>query len=180
MDITSRSNARPRGDRRGLAWEPLPLRALVAGGFIDPTQNRSPALQISSPRRTAALRLRNVKLRIATMAIASIANGLSPLAFFRNLVSGVRADELRGGPLDKRGAGALILDQRGELVSAELDRLDSFAADFRRPDDGGTERGLGLSQLRTMMDANFARAVGARRQIDRRINGRGSGLFFWV
>jgi hypothetical protein len=29
------------------------------------------------------------------------------------------------------------------------------------------ERGLGIQQLRTMMDANFARAAGKRRRIDR-------------
>jgi hypothetical protein len=40
--------------------------------------------------------------------------------------------------------------------------------DKRKVDSSGmVERGLGLDQLRTMMDASFARAVRKRRRIDR-------------
>ena len=47
-----------------------------------------------------------------------------------------------------------------------LDRLDAFAVD-RIDTSGAAERGLGSDQLRAMMDANFARAAGRRRRIDR-------------
>jgi hypothetical protein len=47
-----------------------------------------------------------------------------------------------------------------------LVRLDLFAAD-KVDSSGMVERGLGIDELRAMMDANFARAVGKRRRIDR-------------
>jgi len=78
-------------------------------------------------------------------------------------------DNLRGGPLDKRGAGSRILDATGQIDQAELARLDQFAADKIDASSGTVERGLGIEQLRTMMDANFARAAGKRRSIDRRL-----------
>ena len=48
-------------------------------------------------------------------------------------------------------------------------RLDQFAADKVDALSGAVERGLAIEQLRTMMDANFARAAGERRRIDRRL-----------
>ena len=134
------------------------LRAAVAGGCIDPhTEPVSRVADLIAEASGGTLTNKR-KVRIGSAAIAAVANGLGPLAVLYNLSYGLHADALRGGPLDKRGAGSRILDPHGELTPAELDRLDEFAADFQRPDGGGTERGLGLPQLRTMMDANYARS----------------------
>jgi len=143
------------------------LRAAVAGRYIDP--HAEPVFRVADliAEASGGTPTNKRKVRIGSVAIAAVANGLGPLAVLHNLTDGLHADALRGGPLDKRGAGSRILDANGELTPAELDRLDDFAADFKRPDGGGTERGLGLPQLRAMMDANYARAAGARRKVDR-------------
>lgn len=104
----------------------------------------------------------------AIRAIALIANGLGPLQMTRNGLQGVRLDELRNGPLDKKGAGSGILDPAGKVNDAELARLDGFASD-KTDAQGRTERGLDLADLQRMMDANFERAAGRRRRIDRRL-----------
>jgi hypothetical protein len=98
-----------------------------------------------------------------------VANGLSPARLARNVRKGAQLDELRGGPLDKRGAGSRILDAAAHVDEGELARLDQFAVDKVDASSGVVERGLGIEQLRTMMDANFARAAGKRRKIDRRL-----------
>jgi len=73
---------------------------------------------------------------------------------------------LRGGPLDKKGVGSRILDARGAVDAKELARLRGFAT--RKVDTkGSAEPGLGLTELRAYMDANFERAAGRRRLIDR-------------
>lgn len=104
----------------------------------------------------------------AIRAIALMANGLSPLQLTRNALGGLRLNELRGGPLDKKGAGSRMLDEKATIKRAELDRLDEFAGD-QLDADGRAERGLSLDDLKRMMDANFERAAGRRRQIDRRL-----------
>ena len=143
------------------------LRAAVAGRYIDP--HAEPVSRVADliAEASGGTPTHKRKVRIGSVAIAAVANGLGPLTVLHNLADGLHADALRGGPLDKRGAGSRILDAHGELTPAEMDRLDEFAADFQRPDGGGTERGLGLPQLHTMMDANYARAAGARRKVDR-------------
>jgi hypothetical protein len=104
----------------------------------------------------------------AIRAIALIANGLGPLQLARNGARGVQLDALRNGPLDKHGAGSRILDAQARVDEAELARLDTFASD-KTDRDGRTERGLDLAELERMMDANFERAAGRRRKIDRRL-----------
>jgi len=104
----------------------------------------------------------------AIRAIALIANGLSPLQMARNASGGVRISELRNGPLDKKGVGSGILDASGEVVEAQLARLEDFASD-KTDADGRTERGLSLAELKRMMDANFERAKGRRRALDRKL-----------
>ena len=95
-----------------------------------------------------------------------MANGLSPLSLAQRLLGGVRLDGLRNGPLDKKGAGSGILDPQGEVDLPELARLGDFASP-KTDAQGHTELGLDAQQLRTMMDANFARAAGKRRLVDR-------------
>ncbi len=104
----------------------------------------------------------------AIRAIALIANGLSPLQLARTGLQGVRLNELRNGPLDKKGVGSGILDSSARINDADLARLDEFASN-KTDAQGRTERGLDLTELRTMMDANFERAAGRRRKIDRRL-----------
>lgn len=144
------------------------LRALAAAGILD--EHAEPVSRIAEVIADAAggSPPQSRKTRIASLAVASIANGLGPRAILRNVMAGLRADRLRGGPLDKRGAGSRILDEHGEVVPAQLERLDQFAHDFPKP-GGGTERGLGRADVVAMMDENFARAAGARRAIDRRL-----------
>ena len=103
---------------------------------------------------------------VAIRAIALIANGLSPLQLARNAFRGLRLNALRNGPLDKRGAGTRILDHSAEIAPAELDRLDQFGSD-KVAEDGSVERGLSASEIVRMMDANFERAKGRRRRVDR-------------
>jgi hypothetical protein len=143
------------------------LRALVAQGLVaDDLASIGEVTRVimdvaragdGKPRLPAA----------AIRAIALIANGLGPLQA-RNGLHGLRLNELRNGPLDKRGAGSGILDASARIVDAELARLHEFASD-QTDAEGRTERGLGLAELQRMMDANFARAEGRRRKIDRRL-----------
>ena len=89
-----------------------------------------------------------------------IANGLGPIQIARSIRRSVQLDALRGGPLDKRGVGSRILDAGGRIDENELAHLDQFATD-KIDSAGVVERGLGIEQLRAMMDANFARAAGS-------------------
>jgi hypothetical protein len=100
--------------------------------------------------------------------IALIANGLNPLQLVRTAVSGVHLSALRGGPLDKKGAGSGILDQTGSFDQSQLDRMASFGSE-KLDADGNAEIGLDLAEITKYMDANFARAEGRRRAIDRRL-----------
>ena len=105
---------------------------------------------------------------VKTWVVALVANGLSPLRLLRNGQSGAELDALRNGPLDKRGAGSRILDATAHVIEAELVRLAEFGKDRANP-AGGTERGLNAAEIKTYMDANFERAKGSRRAIDRKL-----------
>jgi hypothetical protein len=102
----------------------------------------------------------------AIFGIALIAHGLGPGAMLDTKLRGLRLNALRGGPLDKRGVGSGILDSRGDVDAKELARLRGFAT-MKRATNGASESGLGLPELRAFMDANFERAAGRRRRIDR-------------
>lgn len=142
------------------------LRALVAQGRLaDDTEPLGKVASVivqaarageGSPALPAA----------AIYAIASIANGLSPIALLETQGHGLRLNALRGGPLDKQGVGSGILDSRGAIDPKALARLRRFA-NKKAAADGSSELGLGLSELRAFMDANFERAAGRRRHIDR-------------
>ena len=152
-----------------VAGNPCPfLRALAREGAISAT--REPLATVADVITDAVGEpLEARRIRRTIYAIAMIGNGLSPRQLLRSLRLGLRAAELRGGPLDKRGAGSRIIDQHGAIEPAQLDRLDQFAADFVERGTDRAERGLGAAQLTRMMDANFARAEGARRRIDRKL-----------
>jgi hypothetical protein len=99
-------------------------------------------------------------------AIALIANGVSPWAMLRNSLTGVRINALRDGPLYKKGVGSRILNASGEVDTQELTRFKEFASQ-KAGADGTTELGWSLDEITTFMDANFERARGKRRRIDR-------------
>lgn len=142
------------------------LRAAVASGHIDGHQEPLAHIKDVVAAARGGTVLTGQAAGLATYVIALFANGLAPTQLLQNFNDGFAADELRGGPLDKQGAGSGILDVHGKVDMAQLDRLDTFAVD-RVDTTGHAERGLGAAQLKTMMDANFARAGGARRLVDR-------------
>jgi hypothetical protein len=105
---------------------------------------------------------------IAIRLIALLANGLGPAILLDNGLNGVKLNQLRDGPFDKHGAGSRILDKRARVQPAELERLKDFASQ-KTTAGGGRELGLDAADIERMMDANYARAEGARRVIDRQI-----------
>jgi cytochrome c5 len=142
------------------------LRGLVAGGYVGGHVVPLPKLTgtIESASGTKGLKEKFVGLE--TYGVALIANGLNPIRLIKSWWSGAVLDELRNGPLDKHGAGSRILEVDGEVDESEIARLAEFGSDYANP-DGGTERGLNSQQITTYMNANFERAKGHRRAIDR-------------
>ncbi|HEY6796520.1 MAG TPA: hypothetical protein VI248_17735 [Kineosporiaceae bacterium] len=144
------------------------LRALVAQEYLDdgtvPLGTMGRTLVQVAATGEGSPRLPEPGVR----AIALIANGLGPQHLVRAVREGVRLDELRHGPLDKQGAGSGILDVQAGVVPAELERLGAFASEKTRS-DGTTEQGLDLAEITRFMDANYERAAGRRRRIDRRL-----------
>ena len=142
------------------------LRALVSAGTL--SDEREPLAKVAAVVATTANAGDGhpVLPRQAIWAIGLVANGLDPLSLIDTRLHGLRLNELRGGPLDKKGAGSGILDAHGLVVAKQLARLRGFAT-AKVSDDGSSEPGLGMPELRAYMDANFERAEGQRRCIDR-------------
>ena len=144
------------------------LRAVVAEGYVGrhvvPLSKLCQTVEAAGGRRGLQKKLVGVK----TYLVALIATGLSPLRLLRSAWSGAELDALRDGPLDKHGVGSRILDAAAQVNETELARLASFGKD--RPDpSGGLERGLTSTEITAYMDANFERAKGHRRWIDRKL-----------
>jgi hypothetical protein len=144
------------------------LRALVAEGRLDGATE--PLVHVAATVADVAKSGDGEPtLPVAAIyAIALIAHGLGPLSVARTQHRGLRPDALRDGPLDKHGAGSGILDASGHVDGAELDRLDTFARLYPSA-AGRREGGLGADELGRYMDANFERAAGRRRLVDRRL-----------
>jgi hypothetical protein len=103
-------------------------------------------------------------------AIAMAANGIGPLSLLRSQREGLRLNELRSGPLNKKGVGSAIIDALGHINAKELARLQEFASSKISTDVaslGESELGLNLKEITAFMNANFKRAAGRRRAIDR-------------
>ncbi len=172
MPAPRRSKAAAAAHPTGLpvsSGNPCPfLRALVAQGMLNDEVEPLPHLAATITRVARAgdgePRLPDAAIR----AIAAIATGLAPWAVARNAVVGVHLNGLRGGPLDKKGVGSGILDARAQLDEAQLQRVAEFASPKTKP-DGSSEPGLSLKELKQMMDANFERAAGRRRLVDRKL-----------
>ncbi len=113
--------------------------------------------------------LAKVSVGIKTRLVALVANGLNPFRLIRSWWSGATLDELRDGPLDKHGVGSRILDAEAHVHEDEIARLATFGKERRDPMGGGVEIGLNAGEIVTYMNANFARAKGHRRAIDRKL-----------
>jgi hypothetical protein len=142
------------------------LRALIAGGYLSGHVEQLSKIADTIVAAGGESATETPLPRSKVFLIAMVANGLGPARLARSVRNGAQLDALRGGPLDKRGSGSRILHPTGRIDENEMTRLDQFAAD-KVDESGVAERGLGIQQLRTMMDANFARAAGKRRRIDR-------------
>lgn len=142
------------------------LRALVASGQLP--DGGVPVSQLVSTVVAAAKRGEGAPAlpSAAVYAIAVTANGLNPLTVFRSGTRGVRLDELRDGPFDKQGAGSRIIDIAGNVDLKELARLRTFASP-KVIASGVTVLGLDLGEINRFMEANYKRAKGGRKLVDR-------------
>ena len=144
------------------------LRALAELGAIDP--EAEPVGQVSETvARAFGDSVNQTVLAAEVYPVALTANGLSPKQLLDTKLHGFVANELRDGPFDKHGSGSRVLDKRGQVDFAEIDRVDAFAEDFRSGQTGETVRGLGADGIEKMLDANFERARATRRPIDRKL-----------
>jgi len=142
------------------------LRGVVDGDYVNGHVVPLPKLTGTIEAATGE---KGLKQRLAGMEIylvALIANGLSPLRLFKSWRSGAVLDELRNGPLDKRGAGSRILNVDAQVDESEITRLAGFGSGYV-DESGGIEHGLNSQQITSYMNANFERAKGHRRTIDR-------------
>ncbi len=168
IEKMSKSTAGLTSDVRPVSQNnPCPfLRALVATGQLN--DDREPlAKVVAAVLATARVGDGSPILPSAAIyAIGAVANGLGPLTLINTLLHGLQLSALRGGPLDKKGAGSRILNSHGAIDVKEMQRLRDFAKK-KTNSAGSSELGLGLPELQAYMDANFARAAGSRRIIDR-------------
>ena len=105
------------------------LRALVAEGYLPDQTAHLKIIGDIAARLSGSETQPDRTTGILTMLVAMIANGLNPLTVGRNLLRGMRLDQLRDGPLDKHGVGSGVLDANGVVNVANLGRLDQFASD---------------------------------------------------
>ena len=144
------------------------LRMMVAQGLLDDRVatigDATEVIERVAATGEGSPRLPGVAIRL----IALLANGLGPATLLDNGLNGVKLNQLRDGPFDKHGAGSRILDKRGRVQPAELERLKDFASQ-KRTAGGAHELGLDAGDIDRMMDGNYARAEGRRRVIDRQI-----------
>ena len=144
------------------------LRALVADGTL--ADDIEPIGEIATKLVDVAKKGEGAPTLPATgiHAIALSANGMGFSKISHNFKHGMQLSALRSGPYDKQGAGSRILAATGVVDLNELKRLGDFASEKATP-GGAKEQGLSLAELKTFMDANFDRAAGRRRLIDRLI-----------
>jgi hypothetical protein len=158
-----------QAERKVSPNNPCPfLRALVAEGLLD---NRVATVGHATEviERVAATGEGSPSLpSLAVRLIAVLSNGLSPATVLETGLHGVKLSKLRNGPFDKKGAGSRILDSKGQVKPAELERLKEFASP-KLTDKGTKELGLNAKELQIMMDANYERAGDRRRLVDRQL-----------
>ncbi|MBR0776352.1 cytochrome C [Bradyrhizobium diazoefficiens] len=132
------------------------LRGLVGEGFVDGGTVPLNTLSQTIANASGEKGLKKVLARIQVRGIALIANGLGHI--FKSIWSGAQLDALRGGPLDKHGAGSRILGVDGKVNEDQITRLASFGRDYTDPNGGGIERGLNAAEIDLFMRENLKRA----------------------
>ncbi|MGY3389791.1 hypothetical protein ACVWW6_002382 [Bradyrhizobium sp. USDA 3311] len=137
------------------------LRGLVGEGFVDGGTVPLNTLSQTIANASGETGLMKSWARIQVRGVALIANGFSHI--LKSIRSGPQLDELRGGPLDKRGAGSRVLGVDGKVNEDEIARLQSFGRTYTDPDTGSSEPGLNAAEIKTFMRENLKRAGSAVR-----------------
>lgn len=137
------------------------LRGLVGEGFVEGGTVPLNTLSQTIANATGEAGLKKVSARIQVRGVAMIANGVTHI--LKSIWSGAQLDALRGGPLDKRGAGSRILGVDGKVNEDEIARLASFGRTYIDPNTGSSEPGLNATEIKTFMRDNLQRAGSAAR-----------------
>lgn len=137
------------------------LRGLVGEGFIDGGTVPLTALSQTVANASGEKGPKKIFARIQVRGVALIANGAGHI--LKSIWSGAQLDALRGGPLDKRGAGSRILGINGKVNEDEIARLASFGRAYTDPETGSSEPGLNASEIGVFMSDNLKRAGAAAR-----------------
>lgn len=140
------------------------LRGLVGEGFIDGETVPLNTLSQTIANASGETGVKKISARIQVRGVALIANGISHI--LKTIWSGPQLDALRGGPLDKRGAGSRILGVDGKVNEDEIARLASFGRTYTDPNTGIGEVGLNAVEIKTFMHDNLQRAGSAARWYD--------------
>ncbi|QOG18488.1 MULTISPECIES: di-heme-cytochrome C peroxidase [Bradyrhizobium] len=137
------------------------LRGLVGEGFVDGGTVPLNTLSQTIANASGETGLKKIWARIQVRGVATIANGFSHI--LKSIWSGPQLDALRGGPLDKLGAGSRILGVDGKVNEDEIARLQSFGRIYTDPNTGVSEPGLNAAEIKTFMHDNLKRAGSAAR-----------------
>lgn len=137
------------------------LRGLVGEGFVDGGTAPLTALSQTIANASGEKGAKKIFARIQVRGVALIANGAGHI--LKSIWSGAQLDALRGGPLDKRGAGSRILGVDGKVNEDEIARLASFGRAYTDPETGSSEPGLNASEIGAFMRDNLKRAGAAAR-----------------
>ncbi|MDT4739366.1 di-heme-cytochrome C peroxidase [Bradyrhizobium sp. WYCCWR 12699] len=137
------------------------LRGLVGEGFVEGGTVPLNTLSQTIANATGETGLKKVSARIQVRGVALIANGFKHI--LKSIWSGAQLDALRGGPLDKRGAGSRILGVDGKVNEDEIARLASYGRTYTDPNTGSSEPGLNATEINTFMRDNLKRAGSAAR-----------------
>jgi hypothetical protein len=137
------------------------LRGLVGEGFVDGGTVPLGTLSQRIANASGETGLKKAFARLQVRGVALIANGAGHV--LKSIFSGAQLDALRGGPLDKLGAGSRILGVDGKVDESEIKRLESFGRAYQDPNGGGPEPGLNAAEIQTFMHDNLKRAGSAAR-----------------
>src|SRR5690349_25040503 len=89
------------------------LRGLVGEGFVDGGTVPLGTLSQTIANASGETGLKKASARVQVRGVAMIANGAGHV--LKSIFSGAQLDALRGGPLDKLGAGSRILGVDGKV-----------------------------------------------------------------
>ncbi len=136
------------------------LRGLVGEGFVDGGTVPLGTLSQTIANASGETGLKKSFAKVQVRGVALIANGAGHI--LKSMFSGAQLDALRGGPLDKLGAGSRILGVDGKVNEDEIARFAGYGRTYTDP-AGGTEPGLNASEIDVFMRDNLKRAGSAAR-----------------